>query len=50
MKKELKDIEMKNDGKDLERFQTLLKTVVAVPKKDVQAQEERQKKKAKRKA
>jgi hypothetical protein len=34
--KELKKIEMKNDGKDSDRFDTLLKKVVSVPKKDIQ--------------
>ena len=34
--KELKKIEMKEDGKDLDRFQTLLKTVVTTPKADIQ--------------
>lgn len=32
-------IEMKNDGKDLERFRSILKTVVSVPKKEIQERE-----------
>lgn len=36
-------IEMKEDGKDGERFQTLLKTVVNVPKKDIQERETKDK-------
>jgi len=39
-----KDIEMKNDGKDAERFASLLKTVVNVPKEKVKEIEEQRKK------
>lgn len=39
-----KQIEMKNDGKDLERFQTLLKKVVNVPKDEIRKREEQRKK------
>lgn len=41
-------IEMKNDGKDLERFQSMLKTVVNVPKDELKKEEERQKKEKKK--
>lgn len=34
-----KEIEMKNDGHDLERFEKLLKTVVNVPKKEIDEKE-----------
>jgi hypothetical protein len=34
--KELEKIEMKNDGKDSERFQKLLRKVVNTPKEDIQ--------------
>ncbi len=47
-KDELKTIEMKNDGKDLERFGALLKKVVSVPKDEIKKHEEKQKKKAKK--
>lgn len=36
-------VEMKNDGRDLERFQQLFKTVVNVPKDALKKEEERQK-------
>ncbi|MBK8466880.1 MAG: hypothetical protein IPL32_13710 [Chloracidobacterium sp.] len=39
-KKELEKIEMKNDGKDQERFKTLLKQVVNVPKKELKKREQ----------
>ena len=39
----MKTIEMKNDGKDAERFISLLKTVVNVPKDDVKKYEEHEK-------
>jgi len=35
-----KKLEMKNDGKDAERFEAMLKTVVNVPKEDVKKYEE----------
>ncbi len=35
---------MKNDGKDAERFESMLKTVVSVPKEDVKKYEEQRKK------
>lgn len=41
-------IEMKNDGKDGERFQRLLRTVVSVPKEDLKKEEERQRKEKKK--
>ncbi len=48
-KKQTETIEMKNDGKDAERFQSLLKTVVNVPKDEVKKlEEERAKEKAKK--
>ena len=40
-KAELKKIEMKNDGKDFERFQELARKVVNVSKKDIQTQEKK---------
>lgn len=42
-KKELEKIETKTDGKNAERFGTLLKKVVNIPKKEIQEQEARQK-------
>ena len=39
-----KEIEMKNDGKDSERFASLLKTVVRVPKEAVKKHEAKEKK------
>jgi len=33
--KHIKEVEMKNDGKDSERFKQLLKTVVSVPKDEL---------------
>lgn len=44
----LRKIDMKNDGKDGERFGKLLKTVASVPKERVKEYEEKQKKKAKK--
>ena len=35
-------VEMKNDGQDAERFRTLLKKVVGVPKEELKKEEERQ--------
>ena len=46
--REIKKIEMKNDGKDAERFGTLVRKVVNVPKEDIKKREELEKK-AKRK-
>lgn len=40
--KELEKIQMRNDGHDGNRFQSLLKTVVTVPKKDIKEQEARE--------
>ena len=37
--KTLKKIEMKNDGKDYERFESLVKQVVSVPKKELDRRE-----------
>ncbi len=42
-----KEVEMKNDGKDLQRFQAMLKTVVSVPKNELKKAEEKQKKEGK---
>ena len=44
-----KQIEMKDDGKDAERFQSLLKAVVNVPKDEIKKAEEQQKKAKKKK-
>jgi hypothetical protein len=41
-------LEMKNDGKDADRFQKMLKTVVSVPKDEVKKYEAKQKKKPKK--
>lgn len=38
-----KKIEMKNDGKDSERFEAMLRKVVSVPRKDILAQEAKEK-------
>lgn len=43
-------VEMKNDGRDAERFKNLLKTVVSVPKEKIKEHEAKQKKKAKKKS
>jgi len=45
------DVPTKRDGKDFERFDAMLKRVVAVPKKDIQEREtaEQKKKQAKQK-
>lgn len=40
---ERKEIEMKNDGKDGERFQEMLRTVVRVPKEEVKKYDQKQK-------
>lgn len=42
-----KKLEMKNDGKDAERFQVLLKMVANVPKEEIRKEEEKQKKRKK---
>lgn len=42
------EVEMKDDGHDLERFQKMLKTVASVPKDAVKKEEAKQKKKAKK--
>ena len=39
---------MKNDGKDSERFEAMLKTVVSVPRDVLKKEEERQKKEKKK--
>lgn len=39
-KKELEKIEMKNDGKDFERFQELARKVVNVPKEELKKREQ----------
>jgi hypothetical protein len=44
-------IEMKNDGKDFERFEELLSTVIKVPKSEIDRREKEEKEaKEKRKA
>jgi len=43
-KKELEKIEMKNDGKDFERFQELARKVVNVPKEELDRREAEYKK------
>lgn len=49
MEKKANEIEMKNDGKDLERFSKLLAKVVAVPKEEVKKHEaSKQNKRAKK--
>lgn len=47
-KKELEKIEMKNDGKDFERFQALARKVVNVPKEAIKKRATEQKEKAKK--
>ena len=42
--------EMKEDGKDLQRFQAILKTIVSVPKEKLKKEEDRQREEAKKKA
>lgn len=37
------DVELKNDGKQLERFTDLMKTLVSVPKKEIQEREAKEK-------
>lgn len=37
------DIELKNDGKQLDRFRDLTKKLVSVPKKDIQERESKEK-------
>lgn len=44
---EINKIEMKNDGKDSERFGNLLRKVVTVPKKEIEAREKKSKTKEK---
>lgn len=46
-----KKVEMKNDGKEFERFESLLKQVVSVPKDEIlrrEKEEKEQKEKAKK--
>ena len=43
--KELKKIELKNDGHDYERFEALVKKVVSVPKKEIDARAKAEKEK-----
>lgn len=45
----LKKIEMKNDGKDAERFKDLLSKVATTSKEDVMKQEKKEKKRKKAK-
>ena len=40
-----KKLEMKNDGHDFERFNDLVRKVVSVPKKDIEAREKAEKEK-----
>ena len=40
---QLNKVEMKGDGHDADRFESMLKTVVSVPKEDVKEFEEQQK-------
>ena len=40
-----KKLEMKNDGKDFERFENLLRQVISVPKEELKRREEDEKKK-----
>lgn len=47
---QLKKIETRNDGKDLQRFQAMLKTVVSVPKDEIRKKDEKSKKGSKAKA
>jgi hypothetical protein len=42
-----KEIEMKNDGKDFERFENLLREVVKVPKDEILRREKEEKEKRK---
>lgn len=46
--REKKQLEMKNDGHDAERFEALLKKVVSVPKEEIKKREAKEKKKAKK--
>ena len=50
--KELNKIELKSDGHDFERFNDLVRKVVSVPKKDIEAREkaEKEKKESKKKS
>lgn len=41
---EIKKIEMKNDGKDFQRFNALLKQVIHVPREEILRREEAEKK------
>lgn len=45
-----KEVEMKNDGKDFERFENLLREFVKVPKDEILRREKAVKEKNKRKA
>lgn len=40
-----KKVEMKNDGKDFERFESLLREVISVPKEELKRREEAEKQK-----
>ena len=42
---EINKIEMRNDGKDFQRFNDLLKQVISVPKKDIDEQEKQSREK-----
>ena len=46
--KNLTKIEIKEDGKNAERFRAMLKTVVNVPKDELKKEEERQKEEKKK--
>jgi hypothetical protein len=41
---EIKKIEMKNDGKDFQRFNALLKQVISVPREEILRREKAEKK------
>jgi hypothetical protein len=43
-----KKVEMKNDGKDFERFNDLLSNVVKVPKDEIEKREKAEKREAKK--
>lgn len=45
---ELEKIEIKTDGENAERFRSILKTVVNVPKEEIRKREDKAKKKAKK--
>lgn len=44
-----KKVEMKNDGKDYERFENLLREVISVPKEELRRREETEKSEKQRK-